>query len=146
MRRAAGLGALDRAQNARAQYQQVGDAIARQQIEELNERLQTFQQQLSRFAEAHARDINKNAAFRSLFCKMCATIGVDLLTSSTTRSAWSSSLLGNVVTDFYFEIATRIIEICRQTRGDNGGLIDLETVRSEINAVRKESVSRYQTQ
>lgn len=64
---------------------------------------------------------------------MCAAIGVDPLASSSDRkgSFWAE-LLGGSVNDFYFELAVRVVEICRKTRDENGGLIAVSEVRQKI--------------
>ena len=64
---------------------------------------------------------------------MCAAIGVDPLASSSDRkgSFWAE-LLGGSVNDFYFELAVRVVEICRRTRDENGGLIAVSEVRQKI--------------
>ena len=58
---------------------------------------------------------------------MCNAIGVDPLAASNVRGKRGGSLwarvLGNDVNDFYFEVAVRIVELCRATRGENGGLL-----------------------
>lgn len=64
---------------------------------------------------------------------MCAAIGVDPLASSSDRkgSFWAE-LLGGSVNDFYFELAVRVVEVCRQTKGENGGLVAVAEVRGRI--------------
>lgn len=58
---------------------------------------------------------------------MCNAIGVDPLAASNVKGKRGESLwarvLGNDVNDFYFEVAVRIVELCRATRGENGGLL-----------------------
>ena len=58
---------------------------------------------------------------------MCNAIGVDPLAASNVKGKKGGSLwarvLGNDVNDFYFEVAVRIVELCRATRGVNGGLL-----------------------
>lgn len=34
--------------------------------------------------------------------------------------------------DFYFEVAVRVVELCRETRSDNGGLIGVEECRKKV--------------
>jgi ESCRT-II complex subunit VPS22 len=50
-------------------------------------------------------------------------------------------LLGRSVNDFYFELAVRVVEVCGETRGENGGLIELRKVRERIMSGRMEGAS-----
>lgn len=34
--------------------------------------------------------------------------------------------------DFYFEVAVRVVELCRETRGENGGLIGVHECRKRV--------------
>lgn len=75
---------------------------------------------------------------------MCAAIGVDPLASSSGAggkegggSLWSQ-LLGGSVNDFYFELAVRVVEVCGETRAENGGLIGVKEVRERIARTRME--------
>ena len=64
---------------------------------------------------------------------MCSAIGVDPLASSSKKggSFWAE-MLGTSVNDFYFELAVRVVEVCRRTREENRGLIAVEEVRDRI--------------
>lgn len=75
---------------------------------------------------------------------MCAAIGVDPLASSSGAgqregggSLWSQ-LLGGSVNDFYFELAVRVVEVCGQTREENGGLMPVKECRQRIMKGRME--------
>ena len=65
---------------------------------------------------------------------MCTAIGVDPLASSTNKkgSFWAE-MLGTSVNDFYFELAVRVVEVCRRTREENGGLIAIGEVKERIS-------------
>lgn len=85
---------------------------------------------------------------------MCTAIGVDPLASSSgapgkegAGSFWSQ-LLGGSVNDFYFELAVRVVEVCSQTRYENGGLIGVKEVCERISKTRPEGateISEYGT-
>jgi ESCRT-II complex subunit VPS22 len=80
---------------------------------------------------------------------MCNAIGVDPLAASNVKgkgkksglglvpglanggSFWTQ-ILGGDVNDFYFEVAVRVVELCRETRGENGGLLGVEECRSRV--------------
>ena len=75
---------------------------------------------------------------------MCNTIGVDPLASSNHKGAKSgkgegsfwAQMLGGSVNDFYFELAVRVVDVCRETRGENGGMIDVTEVRKRVEKGR----------
>jgi ESCRT-II complex subunit VPS22 len=64
---------------------------------------------------------------------MCAAIGVDPLASSSNRKGnfWAE-MLGGSVNDFYFGLAVRVVEVCRATRAENGGLISVREVKERV--------------
>ena len=39
--------------------------------------------------------------------------------------------------DFYFELAVRVVEVCRGSRGENGGLLGVEECKERIKKGRK---------
>lgn len=126
-----GLAAFEDTRDA---FNSLSSDILRKDAEQLSTQLSVFQSTLSYFAVEHAKEIRTNATFRSEFAKMCTTIGVDPLASSSSNkkgSLWAS-VLGNDVNDFYFELGIRIIEMCRLTRDVNGGLISVVEVRSRL--------------
>ena len=73
---------------------------------------------------------------------MCSAIGVDPLAGSNVKGkaggrsgakgSWWTQMLGGDVNDFYFELAVRVVELCRATRGENGGLIGLGECRESV--------------
>jgi len=64
---------------------------------------------------------------------MCTAIGVDPLASSSNKKGnfWAE-VLGGTVNDFYFELAVKVVEVCRRTRPQNGGLIAVAEIRDSI--------------
>jgi ESCRT-II complex subunit VPS22 len=75
---------------------------------------------------------------------MCNSIGVDPLVASTRKtgarakvkeglSGWG--MLG--VGEFWIGVATRVVGVCRRTRGENGGFISVDEVRSILVAEDK---------
>lgn len=96
---------------------------------QMRAQMKAFQAHLEAFAHAHKDSIQNDPAFRAQFHKMCATIGVDPLTSR--KGIWSE-LLG--VGDYYYELAVRAIEVCVATRGINGGFLALDEL---VRALRK---------
>lgn len=131
MKKRVGLAALDTKGNDR--FQQFGTSLMNSQTEQLSSQLETFQQALAAFASTHAKDIKANPQYRATFSKMCTAIGIDPLASTANpqKSIWSEMLgLG----ELYHELAVQVVEICRRTRGDNGGLISVSEIASLMNA------------
>ncbi|TGZ84293.1 ESCRT-2 complex [Ascodesmis nigricans] len=133
MQKGVGLGALTRNTKASQIYASHGERIQKAHLEELATQLNVFQAVLQEFARRHAKDIRSNPTFRAEFAQMCSAIGVDPLTSSSSKkgSFWAE-MLGTSMNDFYFELAVRVVELCRATREGNGGLIAVAEVRDRI--------------
>jgi len=131
MHRSVGLAAAERKRHIALQYQQTGSALSNSHIQQLSTQLSTFHAALTLFARNHARQIKANPAFRSAFVDMCTAINVDPLasTSISSRSLWSQFH----VSDFYRELAVCIVETCYQSRGQNGGLIKLDSLAAIIS-------------
>ncbi|KAI3482817.1 hypothetical protein L1887_54413 [Cichorium endivia] len=91
------------------------------------------------------KDIRQNPQFRAEFARMCNAIGVDPLAGSNVKGASTSNgkassvwakMLGSSVNDFYFELAVRVVEVCRETRAENGGMIAVSEMRKRIEKGR----------
>jgi ESCRT-II complex subunit VPS22 len=150
-RKGVGLAAFDRSRLTSAQYASHGSTLRSTNAQALETQLAVFRSLLQQFAATHAKDIRSNPTFRAQFARMCAAIGVDPLASSSNGSGggggqaggggvgsiWAQ-LLGRSVNDFYFELAVRVVEVCGETRGENGGLIELRKVRERIMRGRME--------
>ncbi|AEO57370.1 hypothetical protein MYCTH_2109793 [Thermothelomyces thermophilus ATCC 42464] len=148
-RKGVGLAAFDRSRLTSAQYASHGSTLRSANAQALETQLAVFRSLLQQFAQTHAKDIRSNPTFRAQFARMCAAIGVDPLASSSSSSSSSAGgggsiwaqLLGRSVNDFYFELAVRVVEVCSETRGENGGLIELKKVRERIMRGRMEGAS-----
>ncbi|KAJ9664936.1 ESCRT II complex subunit Dot2 [Coniosporium apollinis] len=138
-----GLSAFSRTQITAAQYASHGRTLQETHASSLQTQLAVFQSLLHQFAVTHAKDIRSNPTFRAEFARMCNAIGVDPLASSHTArggkesggSFWSQ-MLGGSVNDFYFELAVRVVEVCRDTRAENGGLVAVAEVRQRVQKGR----------
>lgn len=140
-RKGVGLAAFDRSRITSAQYASHGNTLRSTNAQALETQLSVFRSLLQQFAQTHAKDIRSDPSFRAQFARMCAAIGVDPLASSNSGSAGGSiwaQLLGRSVNDFYFELAVRVVEVCGETRSENGGLIEVRKVRERIMMGRME--------
>lgn len=151
-RRRVGLSAFSRNSIASAQYVSHGNTIRTAQNESLATQLSVFQQLLHQFSVQHGKEIRSNPTFRAEFARMCAAIGVDPLVSSSGQAAGAggssngngrsggssfwAQMLGGSVNDFYFELAVRLVEVCRETRSENGGLIAVTDVQQRVKKGR----------
>lgn len=140
-RRGVGLSAFSRSTITNAQYASHGSALRTSHAASLQAQLSVFQSLLHNFSITHARDIRSNPTFRAEFARMCAAIGVDPLASSNVHKSggkeggagsWWAQMLGGSVNDFYFELAVRVVEVCRDTRSENGGMVSVAEVRERV--------------
>lgn len=143
-RRAPGLSALPTSALSAA-FTTHGTNLRENHVNSLKTQLSVFQQLLHQFSVTHAKDIQQNPQFRAEFARMCNAIGVDPLAASYRKGGETKSsnggnvwaqMLGSSVNDFYFNLAVRIVEVCRATRAENGGMIALEQVRDKVQKGR----------
>lgn len=96
-----------------------------QQNDELDQQLKAFQEKLIEFARLHNDEIRSNPEFRSKFMIMCNNIGIDPLNLFIDRDKHLFT-----VNDFNYEMCLRIIQICRNTKDINGGLIPVSELQN----------------
>lgn len=127
-----GLAAFDK-DVTDARFKSFGTDMMNAQHEQLNSQLETFQQALYAFASVHAKEIRANPIFRAQFSQMCNTIGIDPLSSTRVqgKSNFLTDMLG--LGDIYHELAVQVVDICRRTKPDNGGLMAVEDIAKRIN-------------
>jgi ESCRT-II complex subunit VPS22 len=145
-RRQVGLGALDRTKTTSEQYTSLSTSLSTQSISDLQSQLRAFQSLLSQFSQLHASEIRQNPSFRSEFAKMCNSIGVDPLVASTRKTGTRAKVKDGLsgwgmlgVGEFWIGVATRVVGVCRRTRGENGGFISVDEVRRILVAEDKKA-------
>ena len=142
-RRGVGLGAFQHRSSLSSQYASHGANLRSSHVDSLQTQLSVFQSLLHNFALQHGDKIKSDPTFRAEFARMCNAIGVDPLAGSNakgkgTGSKGLSGWLGNIVgggggvNDFYFQVAVRVVEVCRASRGENGGLISVEECKTRV--------------
>ena len=140
-RRGVGLSAFQNRTSLSSSYAAHGAALRSDNLESLRTQLSVFQSLLHTFALQHSDTIKSNPSFRAEFARMCNAIGVDPLAGSNVKGkggktggkgSWWAQMLGGDVNDFYFELAVRVVEVCRESRGENGGLMALEDCRQRV--------------
>lgn len=143
-RRGVGLGAFANRNQTTQSYATHGANLRSTHLSSLQTQLSVFQSLLHTFALEHASKIKSNPTFRAEFARMCNTIGVDPLAASNVKGKGSrgkglmeggsfwTQILGGDMNDFYFEVAVRVVELCRETRSENGGLIGVSECRKRV--------------
>ena len=146
-RRGVGLGAFANRTQATQSYATHGANLRSTHLSSLQTQLSVFQSLLHSFALEHSSTIRSDPAFRAEFARMCNAIGVDPLAASNVKgknsrrglgeggSFWTQ-IMGGDMNDFYFEVAVRVVELCRETRSENGGLIGVEECRKRVGKGR----------
>lgn len=132
MRRGVGVSAVTKKKDESKQFKAVGKIIEETKLSAVKDTLETFHLSLSEFAEKHRNKINSDPEFRHQFHAMCVSVGVDPLSSN--KGFWAD-VLG--VGAFYFELGIIIIQICIQTRSENGGIISLQVLLDRVCEYRK---------
>jgi ESCRT-II complex subunit VPS22 len=152
-RRTPGLSSLSSSRLQTHHYTSHGATLRSRNAQSLETQLSVFQSLVHNFALTHSKDIRANPAFRAEFARMCTALNIDFLASSYHKDAKPSgspsksgksgsgesiwaSLLGGSVHDFYFNLGVTIVDICRSTRAENGGLISLTDLKSHISRGR----------
>jgi ESCRT-II complex subunit VPS22 len=143
-RRGVGLSAFQNRSSLSSQYATHGASLRNKHVDSLQTQLSVFQSLLHNFALQHGDTIKSNPTFRAEFARMCNAIGVDPLAGSNVKGkngkggkgSWWAQMLDGDVNDFYFELAVRVVEVCRGSRGENGGLIGVEECRERVGKGR----------
>lgn len=136
-RRGVGVGRVQNKQRQQQKFKQLGADLQTDQLRHAEDVLGQFRSHLEEFATKHKTAIKSDPVFRKDFQVMCTQIGVDPLAS--TKGFWAE-ILG--VGDFYYELGIQIIEICIQTRAENGGLIGMPELLGRLR--QKQSRSRQE--
>uniref|UniRef100_A0A7S0ZAI5 Vacuolar-sorting protein SNF8 n=1 Tax=Timspurckia oligopyrenoides TaxID=708627 RepID=A0A7S0ZAI5_9RHOD len=131
MRRGIGVSGLQEEAMRQRAFEERGAALEAETVEKMKLQMIEFQKNLEIFAKNHKKEIQTNPEFRTQFHKMCATAGVDPLTS--TKGVWSEVLgVGN----YYYELAIRTAEICINTRVLNGGMLEVSECKKRLEQKR----------
>ncbi|KAL5239514.1 hypothetical protein ACI65C_006924 [Semiaphis heraclei] len=138
MRRRAGVGAIQKQKLEQEKYKDKGTVIQENQFEQMTKQMEVFRGNLEEFATKYKNEIKKNSQFRRQFQEMCASIGVDPLSSG--KGFWSVLGIG----DFYYELAVQIVEVCMATSYKNGGIIGLDELRDRLIKARGRNIQHQE--
>lgn len=147
MRRGAGISALSRQTTSTASYATLSNAISANQIADLRSQLESFRSILLDFSKKHKEDIKRDPALRHQFQKMCAGLGLDPLAGGSRPTFGSSSFRGlpgtalwsdlfSGLSDWQYELAVQIVDVCVSTRERNGGMIEMDDLLNHLHRLR----------
>ena len=135
--RGVGLSALANRNSLSSHYVTHGAALRSSSNSSLETQISVFKSLLHSFALQHGDAIRNNPTFRAEFARMCNAIGVDPSAAANVAGAkkskgWWEQLTGGKGQEFYVRVATRIVEECHATRGENGGLLSVKECRDRV--------------
>lgn len=139
-RRGVGLSAFQNRSSLSSSYANHGASLRSTNLASFQTQLSVFRSVLHNFALQHADTIKSDPSFRAEFAQMCNTIGVDPLAGSNVKGKnkgnWWGQIMGGDVNDFYIQVAMRVVEVCRASRGENGGLIGVDECKRRVSKGR----------
>ena len=146
-RRGVGLSAFQHRDSLSSQFATHGANLRSSHVDSLQTQLSVFQSLLHNFALQHGDTIKFDPTFRAEFARMCNAIGVDPLAGNNAKgkgnagrglSGWLGSVVGSGggVNDFYYQVGVRVVEVCRASRGENGGLISVAECKTRVGKGR----------
>jgi ESCRT-II complex subunit VPS22 len=137
LRRGVGVG---RNPNLKIAAQKKADEIKAVSLSSAIATVEKLETKLTEYAKIHRNEILNDPIFRHSFLKMCAPLGVDVLSSKKT-------VLGNLLGmgDFYYELAVKVAEVCFATRNKNGGIISIKEIQHTLlNRTTKRGITKKQ--
>ena len=136
--RGVGLSAFANRNSLTSHYTTHGAALRSSSDSSLETQISVFKSLLHSFALQHGDAIRNNPTFRAEFARMCNAIGVDPSAAANIAGAkkskgwWDQLTAGGKGEEFYVRVATRIVEECHATRGENGGLLGVKECRDRV--------------
>jgi hypothetical protein len=97
---------------------ELGAVISAERVSQIAEQLEGLERRLKEIAAKHRVEIKSDPLVRARFRQLADSLGVDFISSK--KNVFGSSLgFGG----YYFELATKVVEVCRQEKKYCGGLI-----------------------
>lgn len=139
-RRGVGLSAFQNRTSVSSSYATHGASLRSAHLRSMETQLSVFQSQLHAFALQHGDAIQSNPAFRAEFTRMCNAIGVDPLAASNVKAKgapaksgwWAQLRKRGDESDLHARVAMRVVELCRASRNENGGLIGVQECKEKV--------------
>ena len=133
-RRSVGISALRNRTTLSKSFATMGDSLRSQELNALRTQLSVAQAQCYQFALKHAEAIKLSPEVRSKFTSVCDALGVDPMAAIIAKGDGDKSL--EEIAQFYNVLAVRIVQYCKATRDENGGLISVEDCREKVRKGR----------
>jgi ESCRT-II complex subunit VPS22 len=134
--RGVGLSAFENSSSLTTSYATHGAALRDVHNSSLETQLAVLQELLHRIAIDHADSVKANPTYQREFARMCTAVGVDPMAGAGTGrrkgKGWWKQVFGGDEKDFYNAVGVRVVEVCRATRGENGGLLGVEECKEMI--------------
>ena len=144
--RGVGLSAFQQRSHLSSSYATRGAALRRVHLDALTAQLEAFQALLRSTARENRATIDRDPAFRAEFARMCSAVGLDPLAiaaesdeSDRSRKTVEAGSFGESTAaprrrDAQFDmlVGVRVVEVCRERRDENGGLLGVKECRDLI--------------
>ncbi|KAL6451240.1 SNF8 Vacuolar-sorting protein SNF8 [Candida maltosa Xu316] len=114
-------------------YKQLGKSLKELHSSQLSTQLQVFQSALINFANDHPQEISSNLEFKNKFTTICQSVGLDPLDLLLYTNNNNNNNINNG-DDFHVGLSVKIVEVCKQTRDLNGGLISIKELISILES------------
>ena len=120
----------------------MGEDLSAEILAQTQAAIADFKSNLEAFALEHRQAIRADPEFRAQFHAMCAHIGVDPLASNKSAVNKYLDFKDWSFASFYYELGVSVVEVCRATRPQNGGLIDLQELTRLVTRRRGSAVDK----
>ena len=106
----------------------------RNRIQKLKECVVKLQDCLKGIVENQKKELQGDEEYQKKFYKLCNDIGVDPFTQ---KKGFLAGLLNKNLDEYYRSLGMRVLNVCLNTRYENGGLIDILELKGRLNAMNK---------
>lgn len=127
MRRGIGVARLQQQQQTQQQMAELGAQITAERVGQIADQMETLEQQLRVLAAKHKDDIKHDPLVRARFRQLADSLGVDLISSKKNLFAGALGL-----GDFYYSLASKVVEVCMRERKFCGSYVPLAKVVHEL--------------
>lgn len=127
-RRRVGVGAA-----AKKNYSKKAEEIRTVSISSAIETVNKLETKLAEFATKHKDELQSDPAFRAKFLQMCGPLGVDPLSTSKNGGFWKKIAGLQNLSEFYYELAVKVAEVCIASRPRNGGIISISELQELLS-------------
>ncbi|AYU82498.1 conserved hypothetical protein [Leishmania infantum JPCM5] len=124
MRRRVGVGHVLQERQQQQRMADLGAQITAERVGQIEDQLEELQAQLKALAQNHKSEITEDPVVRARFRQLADSLGVDLISSK--KNVFADALgLG----DFYYQLASRTVEVCMRERKFCGAYVPLQRVQ-----------------